>query len=106
MGGGTLERNRKKAEAILRRLERLACGKVNDAIRLAYLTEEEIARLEELDLTALTEFKRSANGTIEIKLADRAALLERIYHLIKEEDDGSCTAFLNALGAEEDGAAC
>ena len=101
-----MERNRKKAEAILRRLEKLACGRVNDAVRLAFLSEEEIARLEELDLTALTEFKRSANGTIEIKLADRAALLERIYHLLKEEDDGGCAAFLNALGGNEGEAEC
>ena len=101
-----MERNRKKAEAILRRLEKLACGRVNDAVRLAFLSEEEIARLEELDLTALTEFKRSSNGTIEIKLADRAALLERIYHLLKEEGDDDCAAFLNALGGSEDGMEC
>ena len=101
-----MERNRKKAEAILRRLEKLACGRVNDAVRLAFLSEEEIARLEELDLTALTEFKRSANGTIEIKLADRAALLERIYHLLKEEGDDSRAAFLNALGGNEGEAEC
>ena len=81
-----MKENREKAEAILRRLERLARSKVNDTLRLAYLKEEDIDRLEEWDLTALTEFKRSANGTVEIKLVDRAALLERIYQLLKEDE--------------------
>ena len=98
-----MERNQKKAETILRQLEKLACGKVNDAVRLAYLDEAGIAGLEKLDLAALTEFKRNANGTVEIKLADRAALLERIYHLLKEEDDRGST-LLQALA--EDGGSC
>ena len=98
-----MEHNQKKAEAILKKLEKLACGKVNDAVRLAYLDEAGIAGLEKLDLAALTEFKRSANGTVEIKLADRAALLERIYYLLKEEDDCG-SAFLQALA--EGGDSC
>ena len=97
-----MEENRKKAEAVLRRLERLARGKVNDTLRLAYLKEEDIDALGELDLTALTEFKRNSNGTVEIKLVDRAALLERIYHLLRENDrETEGTALLRALAEDE-----
>ena len=95
-----MERDRRKARSILRRLEQLAAGRVNDAVKLVYLDEASRDEIDRLDLTALTEFKRSASGAVEIKLSDRAALLERIYRLMQEDEDAG-EAFLRALERDE-----
>ena len=50
-----------------------------------------------LDLSALTEFKRSGNGTVEIKLADRLAVLEKLMKLLEDEEHGKAEAFFRAL---------
>ena len=67
--------NTKKAQ-ILKEIQRLAESRANDAVRLAFLGEEELEALEGLDLSALTEFKRNKNGTVEMKFVDRMAALE------------------------------
>lgn len=67
--------NTKKAQ-ILKEIQRLAESRANDAVRLAFLGEEELETLEGLDLSALTEFKRNKNGTVEMKFVDRMAALE------------------------------
>lgn len=63
-------------EELLKEIKRLAEGKVNDAVRLAYLSEEELAKIGRLELSAVTEFKRSGNGTVELKFIDRLAALQ------------------------------
>ena len=63
-------------EEILKEIKRLAGGRVNDAVRLAYLSEEELHEIEGLELSAVTEFKRSSNGTVELKFVDRLAALQ------------------------------
>ena len=62
----------------LRALKRLAEGRPNDVVKLAYLSEEQMAEIDGLDLTALVEFKRHGNGAVELKLVDRAAELTRL----------------------------
>ena len=57
-------------ETVLQQMMELAAGAANDAVKLAYLTGEDREQISELDLGALTEFKRSSNGTVEVKLAD------------------------------------
>ena len=65
-------------EALLRRMEELANGRVNDAVKLAFLGSglppEQWERIDALELEELAEFKRSGNGTVEIKLVDRLAV--------------------------------
>ena len=58
------------------------------------ITEEEI---DSLDLSALTEFKRSGNGTVEIKLMDRVAVLEKIAAMLEQREEDEADAFLQAL---------
>ena len=65
-------------EQILKRMWKLANAGAGDAVRLACFPETEWGELGKLDLDALTEFKRGANGVIELKFADRARLLERL----------------------------
>ena len=75
---------------LLRRMERLAGCRVNDAVKLAFL-----------DLGALKEFKRSGNGAVELKLVDRAAVLERLVELSGGREDGA-EEFFRALRESAD----
>ena len=83
----------------LRALKRLAEGRPNDVVKLAYLSEEQMAEIDGLDLTALVEFKRHGNGAVELKRVDRAAVLERILEL--EGGSGGAESFLKALAQPE-----
>ena len=65
-------------EALLEQMGKLACARVNDAVKLAFLDGERVDEIDNLDLSALTEFKRSGNGTVEIKLMDRLQALEQL----------------------------
>ena len=55
--------SRLSRDILLEQMRRLACAKVNDAVKLAYLPEEERESIGRLDLAALTEFRRSGAGT-------------------------------------------
>lgn len=72
-------------EAVLREIERLARSRVNDAVRLAFLREDQLGELERLELSAVTEFKRNSNGTIELKFIDRVAVLQWLADQEKDE---------------------
>ena len=86
---------RVKREEILKEIRRLAKGQVNDAVRLAYLSGDELAEIEKLELSAVTEFKRSGNGTVELKFVDRLAALQWL--LEQAEDDPRGKALYEAL---------
>ena len=90
------ETNVSREEVLLRMLH-LAAGKANDPVKLAYLPEEDRDKLARLDLGCLTEFKRNANGTVEMKFVDRAAILMKIREQLKEEPNDGPAAFLRAL---------
>ena len=84
-------------QEVLWRMMNLAAGKANDPVKLAFLPEEDRDRIARLDLGCLTEFKRNANGTVEMKFVDRAAILVRILEQMKEEANEGPAAFLRAL---------
>ena len=86
-------------DELARRLRALAEARVNDAVKLVYLGGEQVDEIDGLDLTALTEFKRGANGTVEVKLIDRMAVLERMAGLLGSQEDRT-EALLCALGRE------
>lgn len=78
---------------VRRLLAELACGKVNDCVRLAL---EEDPCLEKLDLRLLGGVKRNDNGTVEIKLIDRLKILEQLAQVAEEKENGM-ELFLTAL---------
>ena len=78
---------------VLRCAARMAFGRPNDCVKLALDPEAEI---EELDLSLLSELKRSDKGAVEVKLMDRAALLEFLYRNA-EDTDGSFDEFFRAM---------
>lgn len=82
---------------VRRLLAELACGKVNDCVRLAL---EEQPDLEKLDLRLLGGVKKNDNGTVEIKLIDRLKILEQLAE-VAEEDSGQMEGFLRNLQGGE-----
>ena len=79
-----------------RRLAELAFGKPNDCVRLALEPRPE---LEKLDLSLLSEIKRSDKGAVEIKLIDRLEALEQLA-LVAGENTEELERFLKALQGE------
>ena len=82
---------------VRRMLAELACGKVNDCVRLAL---EEDPNLEKLDLRLLGGVKRNDNGTVEIKLIDRLKILEQLAEVADEGGSG-VEGFLRTLQGGE-----
>lgn len=89
-------RQKMDREAAIRRLGELALAPVNDAVKLAFLNGDE--EIEHLDLTGLTEFRRTDKGGVEIKLVDRAAILRDLAVLADERAGEKMQAFFRALG--------
>ena len=66
---GTVMTMEPDREAILEALGKIAFSPPNDAVALALAPEG--LKPENLDLWGVSEFKRSGNGAVEIKFADR-----------------------------------
>ena len=70
-------------ERIRRQLRKLAFGKANDCVKLALCEDVDI---ETLDLSMLTEIKRSDKGTVAVKLLDRTKVLEQLAQMADDGD--------------------
>lgn len=84
---------------VLEKACELACGKINDAVKLAYLSEEDLSVLDSLDLSALSGIHRAANGGVELKMTDRLKLIEMILSATEPEPDGSKSGAAELIGA-------
>jgi len=93
----------KRREALIRQMQMLAKGRVNDAVKLAYLSEERRDLIDDLDLTALTEFKRGGNGAVEMKFIDRMKAMEQLLVLSQESESERLASLLDCLGGQEGG---
>ena len=87
-----------RREDVLRRLAELAFGQPNDCVRLAL---EEMPDLKGLDLSLLSEIRRSDKGLVEIRLIDRVKVLERLAQAMEDEGDGM-GELLRALSDREE----
>lgn len=65
---------------------KLAFGKCNDAVKLAFLNPENHEEIRKLDLKMVSEVKRGAGGAVEVKLINRIALLELLAKLLEPSD--------------------
>lgn len=92
-GGKTTQRG-----TAVRRLRQLAQAPVNDAVKLAFLESGE--GVDQLDLTALAEFRRSDKGAVEIKLVDRAAIWKDLALMGEGSVEERAEEFFRALERE------
>lgn len=99
-----MKRNKKPLdrEQLLEQMRALACAKVNDAVKLAYLPEEERDAIGKLDLSALIEFRRSGAGTVELKFADRMKALERLLELSGPSSEEQLDSLFQRMEDEEE----
>lgn len=99
-----MKRNKKPLdrEQLLEQMRALACAKVNDAVKLAYLPEEEREAIGKLDLSALIEFRRSGAGMVELKFADRMKALERLLELSGPSSEEQLDSLLRRMEDEEE----
>lgn len=99
-----MKRNKKPLdrEQLLEQMRALACARVNDAVKLAYLPEEEREAIGKLDLSALIEFRRSGAGTVELKFADRMKTLERLLELSGPSGEEQLDSLFRRMEDEEE----
>lgn len=80
------EKKSHKADELLKCL---AAASPNDAVKLLFLGEEDLSLLDGLDLSLISEIKRSPNGAVEMKFVDRLAVLRELLELRKTEEERS-----------------
>ncbi len=99
-----MKRNKKPLDRkqLLEQMRALACARVNDAVKLAYLPEEEREAIGKLDLSALIEFRRSGAGTVELKFADRMKALERLLELSGPSGEEQLDSLFRRMEDEEE----
>ncbi len=81
-------------EDVIRRLAELAFGRPNDCVRL--VLEEETDR-KRLDLSLLSEVRRSDKGAVEIRLVDRVKVLELLLQAVESAGGDGMGELLKAL---------
>ena len=84
-------------EQIIKRMWRLANAGAGDAVKLACFPPEEWQDTDQLELEALTEFKRGSNGVVELKFVDRGRLLERLLDTVDHSGEDQVERFLQAM---------
>ena len=88
----------KNAEKLfLQKLGKLAFCRSNDAVKLAFLGDDALSQIDRLDLSALTEFHRLSNGTVEMKFIDRVKLLELLQSALHSAQDAGRTELVSAI---------
>lgn len=88
-----------RMDLIRKKLEKLACAKANDCVKLVFGENVDIGKL---DLSLLTELKRTDKGMVEVKLLDRTKVFDQLMK-IAEGGDEQAEQFIQALleGIEE-----
>ena len=84
--GGRGEQMAEKKLPLKDYLEKLVRTRPNDAVKLAFLSQEDADKIGRLELGLLSEMKRGANGVVEIKLLDKTEILARLAELYMAED--------------------
>ena len=68
-------------------LYRLACGDISDALALLQIDTLSCEKLRGLDLTCVSEIKKTDKGT-EIKFCDRVKAIEKLSELLNVRSEG------------------
>lgn len=89
-------RRKVKKNMAIHGYERLAFAKVKDSVRLLFMSKDELHKLTNLDLYAVSEIKKLKDGGMEIKFFDKLKALEKLEQLSQKDDD-TASDFLSAL---------
>ena len=103
--GDTMEKKELGREDVIEALKKIAFGRVNRGVELTYLSEPTAQLIRKMDLSAVAEFKRNGNGTVEVKFVDRVKALSALYDMLGGGDADEAAEFLEALeqaGEEKD----
>ena len=84
-------------EDVLGQMWKLANFRASDAVRLACFPENDWGDVKKMDLCGVTEFKRGANGVVELKFVDRGKLLERLLDAVDHSGELQIDRFLQAM---------
>ncbi len=103
MGEETKKKAPKRYSEPVRHLRKLARWKNNDAVKLAYLSEEQVEQIGGLDLEGVAELKRHGNGSIELKFVDKVRVLDLLSELLDRRDDRELGRLLDEMGSAESG---
>ncbi len=87
---------------VIKRLGEIALGRSNDSVKLAFTNPERLD-IDSLDLTMLSELRRAANGSVEIKLLNRLDALKIMMEALRDEPGGEALEFLQTLCSAEAG---
>lgn len=77
-----MEKKELGREDVIEALKKIAFGRVNRGVELTYLSEPTAQLIRKMDLSAVAEFKRNANGTVEVKFVDRVKALSALYEML------------------------
>ena len=92
-----------RREDAVRRLAELAFGRANDAVAMALSPERERLDVQGLDLSAVSEFKVTEKGAVEIRFLDRIKALEALCLLLERQaDEEGAEDLIRALRGEEE----
>ena len=87
---------------VIKRLGEIAMGRSNDSVKLAYINPDRLD-IDSLDLTMLSELRRAANGSVEIKFLNRIDALKVMMDALRDEPGGGALEFLQTLCSAETG---
>ena len=100
-----MEKKELGREDVIEALKKIAFGRVNRGVELTYLSEPTAQLIRKMDLSAVAEFKRNANGTVEVKFVDRVKARSALNEMRGAGDANEAAEFLEALeqaGEERD----
>ncbi len=103
MGEETKKTAPRRSSEPVSHLRKLARWRNNDAVKLAYLSEEQTDQIDGLDLAGVTELKRHGNGSVELKFVDKVRVLDLLGQLLDRRDDRELGRLLDELGTAESG---
>ena len=86
----------KQRKELMNRLKKLADGKVNDAVKLAFPEEGDLRWVDGLDLSNLAELKRGDKG-VEMKFWDPLRAIAVMRELMSGDGEQGMKEFLQAL---------
>lgn len=89
--------------AVIAGLERLAFGRINDAVSLTFSDEITDEQIHRADLFNVSEIKKVKGGGVEIKFFDRQKALERLWEYNENiRGRGEAKALVEALCKDDE----